>query len=174
MHLLNVFFPKIKIEYHTSFTQNEIVRLLSAHTEPNRNLRRADILIEHKKFEGTIEQDRLEISNVPDKNSYHVCHISGEIHATGTGTHVILSMGSPKSYAYAYIFFFVLLVVVLATFPFSKVQHTQVFPVYISIIFGVVFVLAFPFFIAKRVKKVMGETCTFFDNLFNCANHRIS
>jgi hypothetical protein len=127
-------------------------------------------MLEHKKFEGTVEQDRFEISTVPDKNHYHACRILGEIYPEGTGTRVVLRMGSPKSYAYAYIFFPVLLAFVFAVFPFSSVQPEQVFPVYFSLGFGVLFVLAFPFFIANNVKKVQFEASLFFDHLFEAAN----
>lgn len=171
MRLLHAIFPKTILEYHTRFSQNELVGMLKEHIEPKQNLRRVDILVEHKKFEGTVEQDRFEISTVPDKNGYHACRISGEIYPAGTGARVVLRMGSPKSYTFTYILFPVLLAVFLAVFPFSKVQPTQVFPVYASVIFGVLFVLAFPFFIAKRVKKVQAEASAFFDNLFDGANY---
>jgi hypothetical protein len=173
MRLLNAIFPKTILEYHTPFTQNEVVRMLKEHIEPKQNLRRVDILVEHKKFEGTVEQDRFEISNIPDKNGYHACRISGEIYPAGKGARVVLQMTLLKSYTYAYILLPVLLAGFLAMFPFSKVQPDQVFPVYSSVTFGVLFVLAFPFFIAQKVKKVQKETGAFFDKLFDSTNRSV-
>lgn len=171
MALLNAIFPKTILEYNTRFSQSELVQKLEEHIEPKRIVRRVDIPLEHKKFEGTIEQGSFDISNVPNEHTYHACQIVGEIYPEGKGTRVVLEMRSPKSYAYAYIFFPVLLAFVFAVFPFSSVQPEQVFPVYLSLGFGVLFVLAFPFFIGNNVKKVQAEMGMFFDNLFEAKNH---
>jgi hypothetical protein len=149
MRLINAIFPKTILEYHTRFNQNELVQMLKEHIESKQNLRRVDILVEHKKFEGTIEQDSFEIITVPDKDGYHSCRISGKIYPESTGTRVILHMGSPKSYAYSYIFFPVVLAVFLSTFPFANVPSEYVFQVYFWLGFGVLLFWHYHFSLPK-------------------------